>query len=422
MNCEICIEKYNGKERSKVECKKCEYVGCKTCVRQYVLLEGGNYKSNKCMNCKEMWSKDWMINTLGKTWMNTEYKKEIAKKLANESIANKEKNIRGAMIYEALRNQKEVNEHLDQEPNEKFIMPCQNGNCRGMLNEIMINNNKQYYCQLCTKSTCPSCLEVISDNHKCNKETVETIKTIQTESKPCPKCGERISKIDGCDQMWCVECKTTFSWNTGKIERGHIHNPHYYEYMRNNGGMPREEERVEEEGNPNLNKALEWMCKKRRMPGTNVEHIDNLINYMEYGNHISHVVIERLNKNAESKRENKVADYKYILGEIEKEELGRDLVKLNTSIEKDESLITIYKEIVELMEKMAEEIVKGNRNVEEYNKRVNEKTRETNVKLIKTLMKYNSKRMVVMYVGRKKERQYLDQAEMERDLNRYMCI
>ena len=66
---------------------------------------------------------------------------------------------------------------------------------------------------------------------------------------------------------------------------------------------------------------------------------------MEYGNHISHVVIERLNKNAESKRENKVADYKYILGEIEKEELGRDLVKLNTSIEKDESLITIYKEI-----------------------------------------------------------------------------
>ena len=129
-----------------------------------------------------------------------------------------------------------------------------------------------------------------------------------------------------------------------------------------------------------------------------------------------------MNKNAESKRENKVADYKYILGEIEKEELGRDLVKLNTSIEKDESLITIYKEIVELMEKMAEEIVKGNRNVEEYNKRVNEKTRETNVKLIKTLMKYNSKRMVVMYVGRKKERQYLDQAEMERDLNRYMCI
>jgi hypothetical protein len=263
-----------------------------------------------------------------------------------------------------------------------------------------------------------------------NKETVETIKTIQTESKPCPKCGERISKIDGCDQMWCVKCKTTFSWNTGKIRHGHIHNPHYYEYMRNNGGMPREEERVqegEEVRNPNIEKALVWMCKKRRMPGTNVEHIDNLINYMEYANHISHVVIKTMNRNVEMKRENKEADYKYILGEIEKEQLGRDLVKLNTSIEKDESLIIIYKEIVELMEKMAEEIVKGNRNVEEYNKRVNERTRETNVKLIKTLMKYNSKRMIVLFsgcgvVGKKKERQYVDQDDMERDLKKYMCI
>ena len=64
--------------------------------------------------------------------------------------------------------------------------------------------------------------------------------------------------------------------------------------------------------------------------------INNLINYMEYANHISHVVIKTMNRNVELKRENKVADYKYILGEIEKEELGRDLVKLNTWIEKDE--------------------------------------------------------------------------------------
>ena len=38
--------------------------------------------------------------------------------------------------------------------------------------------------------------------------------------------------------MWCTECKVAFNWNSGKIiYGGQIHNPHYYQYMRdqNNG-------------------------------------------------------------------------------------------------------------------------------------------------------------------------------------------
>jgi len=115
----------------------------------------------------------------------------------------------------------------------KFVMKCPDGGCRGFLSTA-------YKCGTCQKWACPDCLVVKGKDkdaeHTCDPGVKESVALIIKESKACPKCGERISKIDGCDQMWCVDCHTAFSWTTGQLVTGVVHNPHYYEFLRKQGG------------------------------------------------------------------------------------------------------------------------------------------------------------------------------------------
>jgi hypothetical protein len=75
--------------------------------------------------------------------------------------------------------------------------------------------------------------------HVCDPDRVATTQLLDKDTRPCPTCRTPIFKIAGCDQMWCTQCRTAFSWRTGAIETI-IHNPHYYEWMRmNNQTIPR---------------------------------------------------------------------------------------------------------------------------------------------------------------------------------------
>jgi hypothetical protein len=115
----------------------------------------------------------------------------------------------------------------------KFIRRCTVAECNGFLSSA-------WKCGLCHTWACPECFEIKGLDrdvaHTCTPEALATAALIRKDTKPCPTCGEMISKIDGCDQMFCTSCHKPFSWVTGQsITRGPIHNPHYFQWLAKGG-------------------------------------------------------------------------------------------------------------------------------------------------------------------------------------------
>ena len=268
MTCNICCENYNKSLNTKVTCPitACSYEACKTCVRTYLL---NTTNDPHCMSCKNQWDTKFLVENLNRNYMEDKYKKHRKELLVDRQISRTPELMNLVDVTKQIEDKtQELNQLVEQHiaikkqleeikrklhekrseiyriqngndssvERKKFIMPCPADNCKGYL-------SSQYKCEVCKLHTCHHCFDVIGyskdDPHTCHPDNLKSAELIKKETKPCPKCGVRIFKISGCDQMWCTECKVAFSWNTGKIVvNQNIHNPHYYNYLRENGLTP----------------------------------------------------------------------------------------------------------------------------------------------------------------------------------------
>lgn len=269
MECSVCLEIYNKTIRRNITCFFCNYSACLVCTKQYLL---DSFNIPHCMNCRKEWSNTYLSQHLH-SFMRNEYRekreillfeKEKSKIPSLLPIAEKEKKIRLYNKYITNTQEELINWYKDYTrdiawKNEKknvkaairalvikrdiiyrtdkaerkiFIMKCIMDDCRGFL-------STRYKCSLCNTNVCPECHVVLKDEHKCNSDTVATIIELKKTTKPCPNCQTLIYKTEGCDQMWCIQCHTAFSWKSGHIEKGIIHNPHYFEFLKEKGTLPR---------------------------------------------------------------------------------------------------------------------------------------------------------------------------------------
>jgi hypothetical protein len=238
------------------------------------------------MACKKEFPSDFFHKKFSDSFLNKKYKTHREKILFDkekallpatqpevekiQKIKNLESQIGDIYIQEKLLKQKkqEIWESiwaLEQSKPEKkkdpFIGSCPANDCRGFL-------TSDHKCGMCGMKACSKCREVEEDEHKCDPNTVETIKELDKTTRACPNCRTKIFKIEGCSQMYCTQCHVAFCWETGQIETGVIHNPHYYEYMRNNGGVPRNPHEEVCGGMPNIRFLQDKRVKWQKMDPT----------------------------------------------------------------------------------------------------------------------------------------------------------
>jgi hypothetical protein len=283
-DCLVCCEKFNKSTRKKIDCSFCEYDVCIGCAKQYMF---SSIQEIHCMNCKKGWNLDLLEKFYTKKFCNEDYRKYRNDKLfENEKsmlpatqpyveieIKTRKINLQIIEIQDKIKqHEKKINEiDMENEPyierliktglerqeiakyrvqidthvlirnfithkkvsdseRRAFIKACPATDCKGFL-------STKWKCGVCDTAVCNNCneIKVEETEHTCKEENILSMRLLSKDSKSCPKCAAMIFKIDGCDQMYCVECHTPFSWKTGQIVSGTIHNPHYYEYLRRSG-------------------------------------------------------------------------------------------------------------------------------------------------------------------------------------------
>jgi len=262
--CNICTESYNKTTHKMIECA-CGYQACASCVKRYLLQ---SVHQPHCMNCRKEWKMEFIQETLPASFLRDEYRamretilfeeektylpalqSEAERQMKVDAIqrdmielqrireCNSEKEDQLVSTQRAI--EKDISDRLNvkqrdlykwetkriEKNTKEMIMKCPMGECRGFL-------DASYVCGLCAVKVCKSCSKELVDGHECHADDVATVEELKRSTKPCPKCHCRIYKTDGCDQMFCIQCHTAFSWNTGQVETGVIHNPHYFEALR----------------------------------------------------------------------------------------------------------------------------------------------------------------------------------------------
>ena len=425
-DCEICCERFNLQNHKKITCSFCDFKTCRKCVQTYLV---GTVNDPHCMKCKQGWNREFIDESCTKTFRNKELKihrenilfereKSFLPETQDAAMREKQKRNINKLIGDAreeIGRQKELIYTLEQNLNtlnaghnideggtqkKQFVRKCPVEDCKGFL-------TSNWKCDMCENKICSKCNEIKNDEHECDEKNVETVNLLKKDTKPCPKCGTLIFRTGGCAQMWCTSCHCAFNWNTGRIEEGMIHNPHFYEFQRRNATVNanRAIGDIPCGGLPNLTELNTFFNKKppqRVYRGYYRQYTDNVPRSDElsetqtliYNVHrlITHIDEYEFRYNLRENAlvtDNRDLRIRFLLNEINEEYFKKVVQQREKKNQKTRDLIAILRMFTLTASDMLRQLVLRELNQEEFCTNIVELKEYTNVSLTNIGKRYN---------------------------------
>jgi len=371
------------------------------------------------MNCKKIFTKDFIGKYCTSTFINNDLKKHRENVLFEQQksllpgtqvyvIAEKQKNVVREQLKQVelektqllikLRekdilimnlNNRIRNIRVDQGSSssetverKKFIRKCPMQDCRGFLSQ-------QWKCGVCDSKICNKCNEENTEDHECKPENVASMELLNKDTKPCPECGTMIHRYVGCPMMFCVECHCAWNWNTGLVEKGVIHNPHYYDFIRNGGNPARNHADIPCGGLPGiyeLRNLLQGAIRYLVIQGSDITLLYSFHNCIT---HIQNYEMRNPNQdlNEENTRDLRV---NYLLNQVTEEHFKYTLQKLEKQRSKTRDFQNIYQMFIDVGSDIFRQIIIAIQNVRNLSEQseVLKVTLKENIQILINLKNY----------------------------------
>lgn len=365
---EVCVVCAGSLPRvRRVSCPWCNYSTCLGCQKRYLLsVEQG---APRCMCCSREWNRETLQRLLPRAFCDgplrahfakLELERERAMLPSTQAFVEEEMSRRRAQERaQAIRREQEAlreklnllqvqflrelravrGSHHEEAERTEFRHKCPAEGCRGFVSTA-------WKCGLCEQYVCPDCNEVKGaardGPHECAPGDVESMRAIRRECRECPGCGTQVSRVEGCNQMWCTRCHVPFDWRTGRaITRGVVHNPHMYEWQRTRGAttpQPPEHERGGGCGLPSLY-ALHGVLRESRATPVDSTTVLDLHQLLVHTEHVMLPAHDRgLVTPRETEEQNRDLRVRYMLSELSEKEWSDQLQRRRKAREKEQDL------------------------------------------------------------------------------------
>ncbi len=384
MDCDICVSEYDN--NNKFHCFGCKFDCCTDCMKTYLLTKSAE---PHCMKCRAIIPYDQYIKTFDKKWRLGKYKKHRENILWEKQqtllpitvqkigkgkeikLLNEEKRALYMKIFELDDKIQKLNNFIHNK-NEKVIKnkfkythKCIEKDCNGYLND-------NFQCDLCDKVVCNKCFTEKLKDHECDPELVETCKLIKSEAKPCPNCAEYISKINGCDQMFCTMCGTAFSWTTGAIEQGIIHNPHAHAFFQNNPDALNNYVHNPNHCRNHIPSFIHFMKSLNYVDTSIYKKIEYIHRHMsEFRQYRRNTYIEYINNN-EADENNEDIRYRFLYNEIDDKHFKSMLFARNKKVSLKKAIYEVVISTTEIVENFLWSINDVSESTKSYEQKKNE--------------------------------------------------